>query len=71
MLSIEQRAHDIALALTMQVHEKVLEGKLRCAQISNDGKETPIEVPIDVEECINNYCSTYDALCEELAKRMS
>lgn len=66
MLSLEQRAHDLALALTMQLNEKSLEAKLDRAKFSNENKE----VIINVEECINNYCSIYDALCKELAKRM-
>lgn len=65
MSDIEQRAHDIAIAVISQQQAAIF-NKLISKSNSND-----IELPTDLGKLINTYCAIFDATCEELAKRMS
>lgn len=65
MLSLEQRAHDIAIAVISQQQAAIF-NTIIAKSNSND-----IELPMELDKLINLYCATFDAACEELAKRMS
>lgn len=64
MTDIEQRAHDIALAVTSQI----LASKHSAILKTSNSEE--ITLPIELREVIDGYCAAYDAICDELAKRM-
>ena len=64
MLTIEQRAHDLAVSLAMKIQEVEIEIKTANAS-DNDGN-----VNIDLGKILDIYCKSYDAFCEGFAKRL-
>lgn len=64
MITIEQRAHDLAIATAMQFQKIELNAKMANAVNNNN------EVNIDVKKTLDIYCNCFDAFCKELAKRI-
>lgn len=65
MTDLEQRAHDLALATTMQIQKAKLNSKIASASSESN------EIVLDVKESIDLYCNCYNAIAQELAKHLS